>query len=249
MQNKLSVSVYFKADTTEKVINDAKDYFQKNTAVKDVIYVSKEQAFADFKRYNANDPDIMQSLDEIGENPLWSSLVVRAINSENYESIVGYIETSPFRDEISRINYAKTKEAIDKLNSIVKTINRTGMAMGLIFSLIAILITFNTIRVTIYAHKKEIEIKRLVGASNSYIRLPFIFEGLIYGLGSAIISMIILFITLRFLTPFVSTMIPTENLVVFYWHNFITIFGLQAGMGIILGVFSSLIAMRKYLKT
>lgn len=249
VQDKLNVSVYFKNDTTEKVINDAKSYFQKNSDVKEVVFISKEKAFEDFKKYNANDPDIMQSLEEIGENPLWSSLVVKANDSEKYESIVGYIETSPYRDEISRINYNKTKEAIDKLNGIVKTINRTGVALGIIFSLIAILITFNTIRVTIYAHKKEIEIMRLVGASNSYIRLPFVFEGMIYGLGSAIISMIILFFTLRFLTPFVSTMIPTQNLVAFYGHNFFQIFGLQAGLGIVLGVFSSLIAMRKYLRT
>ena len=191
----------------------------------------------------------MQSLEEIGENPLWSSLVIKANNPEQYEAIVGYVEASPYTAEISRINFNKTKEAIDKLNSIVKTIDRTGIALGLILALISILITFNTIRITIYAHKKEIEIKRLVGASNSYIRLPFVFEGLIYGLGSAIISTIILFFTLRFLTPYVSTMIPTQNLVAFYWHNFPIIFGLQAGMGVVLGVFSSLIAMGKYLKT
>ena len=249
VQDKLSVSVYFKADTTDKTISDAQTYFQQDSDVKDVQYISKDQAFEDFKKYNANDPDIMQSLDEIGENPLWSSLVVRANDPQKYEAIVSYVQSSPYRDEISRINYDKTKEAIDKLNSIVKTVDRTGITLSLIFSLISILITFNTIRVTIYAHKKEIEIQRLVGASNSYIRLPFVFEGLIYGLGSALVSMVILFFTLRFLTPFVSTMIPTQNLVSFYWHNFFSIFALQAGLGIILGVFSSLIAMRKYLKT
>lgn len=249
VQDKLSVSVYFKAETTEKTIDEAREYFQKNGDVKEVEYVSKEQALEDFKKYNADDEEIMQSLEEIGENPLWASLAVKANNPEKYEAIVSYAETSPYRGEISRINYGKTKEAIDNLNGIVNAINRTGITLGLIFSLIAILITFNTIRVTIYSHKKEIEIMRLVGASNSYIRLPFVFEGMIYGLGSAIISMIVLFLTLRFLVPFVSTRIPVENLVAFYWHNFFIIFAIEAGMGIILGVFSSLIAMRKYLKT
>jgi len=248
VQEKLSVSVYFKFDTTEKTIMDAKEYFKKNVNVSEVEYISRDKALEDFKKNNANDPEIMQSLEEIGENPLWSSLVVRANDSERYEEIVGYIESSAYREDISRINYGKTKETINRLNGIVKTIEKVGIALGVIFSLIAILITFNTIRVTIYAYKKEIEVKRLVGASNSYIRLPFVFEGIIYGLISALISMLILFLILRFLTPFISKMIPTQNLVSFYWSNFLIIFGIQFGLGIILGVFGSLIAMRRYLK-
>jgi len=255
VQDKLSVSVYFKADTTEKTIEDAKDFFQKNSDVGDVVYVSKEQALENFKKYNANNEELMQSLEEIGENPLWPSLVVTANDSQKYEDIVGYVKSSPYREEISQINFDKTKDAIDKLNSIVKTTERTGITLIFIFSLIAVLITFNTIRVTIYAHKKEIGIMRLVGASNSYIRLPFIFEGFAYGLGSAIISMVILFLTLRFAPSFIfinvsgPISISSHDLLAFYWHNFFIILAIEAGMGIVLGVFSSLIAMRKYLKT
>jgi len=248
VQDQLSVSVYFKSDTTEKEIMDAKDDFQKNGDVKLVEYVSKEQALEDFKKNNANDSDIIQSLEEIGENPLWSLLSIKAHDAEKYEGIVSYVESSAHREKITRINYAKTKEAISRLNGIVRMIERVGLTVGGILSLIAIVITFNTIRVSIYARKKEIAVMRLVGASNTYIRLPFIFEGLLHGLVSAITAMLLIFLTIRFLIPFVSKSISVENVMNFYLSHIFIIFAIQVGLGIILGVLSSLIAMRKYLK-
>jgi len=248
IQDNLNVSVYFNSETTEAEIMEAKDFFSKNGDVKSIDYVSKEDALEDFKKYNASDSDIMQSLEEIGENPLWSYLSIKVHNVEKYSEIVQYIENSPQKEKISRINYTKTKEAINSLNGIVKMIERIGITLGSIFSLIAVIITFNTIRLTIYARKKEIEVMRLVGASNFYIRLPFVFEGLLYGLASAITSMILLFLTLRFLIPLVSKSISVENVMAFYLHNIWILIGIQVGLGIILGVCSSLIAIRKYLK-
>jgi len=247
-QDKLSVSVYFKTETTEKTIQDAKDYFQKNSDVREVEYVSREKALEDFKKENADNQEVMQSLEEIGDNPLWASLIIRAYDAEKYESIASYAESSPYREEISRVNYGRIKEAINRLSGVIRVIERIGVALGIIFSIIAILNVFNTIRVTIYAHKKEIEVMRLVGASNSYIRLPFIFEGLIYGLSSALISMLLLFLSVYFLVPFLSKNVQTESLNSFFWQNALLIFGIQIGIAVILGIFSSLIAMRRYLK-
>lgn len=248
VQEKVNISMYFSSDVSEDKINEIKSTIMKYGEVKSADYISKEQALEDFKKNNANEPIIMQSLQEIGDNPLQSSLVIKANNANQYPVIVNALEKADFNTDISRINYGKNKEIIDKLNSIIATIRRIGIVLGVIFAAIAILITFNTIRITIYTHRQEIEIMRLVGASNTFIRLPFIFEGIIYGLAASIISMIILFITLKFITPYVSSVIPSENLISFYFSNFFNIFGIQILIGIFLGVFSSWIAMRKYLK-
>jgi len=248
IQDNLNVSVYFKSETTEAEIMIAKEDFIKNGNIKSIDYVSKEDALEDFKKYNSNDSDIMQSLEEIGENPLWSYLSVKVHDVEKYGEVVKYIEDSSHNKKISRVNYTKTKDAINRLNGIVKMIERIGITLGSILSLIAIVITFNTIRVAIYARKKEIEVMRLVGASNYYIRLPFVFEGMFYGLASAITSMILLFITLRFLIPLVSPSISVGNIMAFYLHNIWMLIAIQVGLGIVLGVCSSLIAIRKYLK-
>ena len=249
IENRVNISVYFKQDFPENDILAAKDELQKfSLEIKSIDYVSKEQALENFKRDNADEPVIIQSLEEIGDNPLLPSLVIKANQQDQYEQISKALSESAYMENISRINYGKNKEVIDRLNSIILTIRRTGIALGIIFAAIAILITFNTIRMTIYTQRKEIEVKRLVGASNFFIRLPFIFEGILYGTIASIVSMAVLFVTLRFVTPYVSSVIPTENLVNFYIGRFFIIFGIQFGAGILLGIVSSWIAMRKYLK-
>ncbi len=248
IQEKINISVYFKADTPEKKIIEAKNNLEKFGEIKSVEYVSKDEALEDFKKNNAEEPAIIQSLEEIGENPLLSSLVIKSQNPEQYQTVYDYIQQASFKNDISRINYGKNKEIINKLNGIVFTTRKVGMALGIIFTIISILITFNTVRITIYTYRQEIEIMRLVGASNIFIRLPFIFEGILYGLCSSIISMALLFVILKFVTPYVSSIIPVENLMYFYASEFWTIFQIQAGIGVVIGIFSSCVAMRKYLK-
>lgn len=248
VQEKVNISIYFKPDVTEAKIAEMEKYLKDYMAVKSVDYVSKDQALADFKRNNADEPVIMQSLQEIGENPLQASLVVKANSADQYQNVVDYINKSDYKDDIGRINYAKNKEIIDKLNHIIATIRKVGITLSIIFAAIAILVIFNTIRITIYTHRHEIEIMRLVGASNSYIRWPFAFEGIIYGLAASLVSMVILFATIKFMAPYVSSVIPSENLVVFYLSHFWKIFSIQLLVGSFLGISGSWIAMQKHLK-
>jgi cell division transport system permease protein len=248
VQDKVSISVYFKPDVSEDDIMAAKADLERNAPVKSIEYVSRDQALENFKRDNADEPIIMQSLDELGENPLLASLVVKSQSPNQYQNVADYISKASYQNQISRVNYGRNKEIIDKLNSVIDTIRRVGISLGIILAVISILITFNTIRITIYAQRREIEIMRLVGASNTFIRLPYIFEGIFYGLAASIVSMIVLFITLKYLTPYVSSAVPSENLVDFYLSNFFTIFGIQLLIGVVLGMFSSVVAIRKYLK-
>jgi len=250
IQNKITVSVYFKPDVAEADILAAKSDLEKNGQIASADYVSRDQALADFKRENADEPVILQSLDELGDNPLLASLVIKANNSDQYQAVSDYIKQTSYKDEISRINYDKgnIKDVISRLNSIDATTRRIGLVLSLILVVISILITFNTIMITIYAQRREIEIMRLVGASNTFIRLPFVFEGIIYGVIAALVSMLILFITLKFLTPYVSSVVSPKDTVDFYTSHFFQIFGLQLLIGIILGIISSLVAMRRYLK-
>ncbi|MFA6973732.1 MAG: permease-like cell division protein FtsX [Parcubacteria group bacterium] len=249
VQSKVNVSVYFKPGVSEEAIAAAKVDLEKNGLVQSVEYVSRDAALENFKRDNADEPIILQSLEEIGENPLLASLVIKSNDPNQYQGIADYVTNdAAYKGEISRINYGRNKEIIDKLNSIIATIRRVGISLGIILAAISILTTFNTIRITIYAQRREIEVMRLVGASNTYIRLPFVFEGVLYGIVASLISMLILFVTLKFVTPYVSSMVPSENLVDFYKTNFPQILGIQLLAGIILGVVSSAIAMRKYLK-
>ncbi|MFA5994449.1 MAG: permease-like cell division protein FtsX [Parcubacteria group bacterium] len=248
IKNKANISIYFKTDTEEGFILEAKTEVEKMGEVKSVEYVSKDVALEDFKKANASEPVILESLREIGENPLLSALIIRANNSVDYQIIAENIDKANFSAEVSRVNYNKNKELINKLNSVIETIQEIGISLGLLFAAISLLITFNAVRITIYTHKQEIEIMRLVGASNMFIRLPFVFEGIIYGVVGSIVSMIFLFGSLKFVASYISLAIPTGNLMNFYIANFWMILGYQILLGSFFGIVGGLMAMRKYLK-
>lgn len=248
VQEKINISIYFKPSMEEEAITNIKNKISGFKEIKSVEYVSKEQALQEFLQIGNNDPAIKQALDEIGENPLLASLVIKANQVEQYDTINQAIENSDFRDDVSRINYEKNKIIIERLNKIIKFSKEIGLILGLIFVLIAILITFNAIRITIYSHKQEFEIERLVGASNLYIRMPFVFEGFLYGISASIVSAVLLLITAKVLSKFTEKAIDQGNLMSVYLANFWPIFGILVVLGVFLGVISSFIAIRRYLK-
>jgi cell division transport system permease protein len=248
-QQKVNVTVYFKSDVSEENILKIKKDLENYSEIKSVDYVSKDKALEDFKKNNADNPTIIKSLEEIGDNPLLPSLNVKATDPNKYESVASYISSAPFKDDVFRVNYAKNKPVIEKLNDSAKETRKIGTMIALLFGLMATLITFNTIRITIYTRKQEIEVMRLVGASNTYIRLPFIFEGITYGIIASVVSMALLFVTIKFLMPMISLKtIPSPILLSTFYSNFIIVIGLQLFIGVVIGVFSGIIAIRKYLK-
>lgn len=248
VQEKINISIYFNPGTEEMDILSIKNRLSTFQEVKSVEYVSKDKALEEFLQMGNNDPSIKQALDEIGENPLLASLVIKANDSSQYDTINQAIEQSDFREDLSRINYEKNKTIIERLNKIIVFSKEIGIILGLIFVLIAVLITFNAIRITIYSHKQEFEIERLVGASNLYIRMPFIFEGILYGISASIVSVIMLLITAKLMSSFVEKALAQGNLMSLYLNNLWYIFGLLFLLGVFLGVISSFIAIRRYLK-
>jgi cell division transport system permease protein len=244
VQDKVNIAVYFNTDVDEKSILEIKDKLAVYSEIKSIDYVSKEQALKEFTGLIGEDSSIQNALKEIGDNPLLASLVISANKSDQYEAISKAIDSSNFKEKIDHIDYSRNKTNIDRLNGVTKIVEKAGIVLGIIFVILAILITFNTIRMTMYSHKKEFEIMRLVGASNIYVEMPFIFEGVFYGIFSAITAGILLLITAKYISQ-----ISKDDMMSFYLSNFWLILGIIIVMGVVTGVISSLIAIRKYLKT
>ncbi|MEI7891219.1 MAG: permease-like cell division protein FtsX [bacterium] len=248
IQDKINISVYFNADVAEAQILEIKDKLVSYSEIASVDYVSSTKALEQFKKMGDKNPSINQALEEIGENPLLAALVIKAKDPSQYNIISKAINGANFSDSINRIDYEENSAAIDRLTNIMKLVNQVGMTLGIIFIFIGVLITFNAIRLTMYAHKQEFEIMRLVGASNTYIKMPFVFEGIFYGAVSAFVVMICLYITSKFLAPLTRGSIGGGDIVSFYFSNFFTIFGGLLLAGISLGTISGIIAIRRYLK-
>lgn len=248
MEDNINISVYFKTSVPEENILKYRDELQNYNEIRSVTYVNRDQALENFKKSSADTPSILKALDEIGDNPLSAYLVVQANDPSQYEMISEYLSNASFRDDILRINYARNKDNINKLNGNITSVRRIGLWLAGLFSVISLLIISNTVRITIYTHRKEVEVMRLVGASNTFIRLPFIFEGIIYGFVASLISMLLLFIVLKTSASSISQRMPNVSLVSLYLSNFGLLLGVQLLFGAFLGSVSSWFAVRKYLK-
>jgi cell division transport system permease protein len=242
MQDKVSISIYFNPDIPEsRILEIKKEVEGKKLEVKSVEYVSKDQAKDELI---AMDPTIQKALDEVGENPLLSSLIIKANSPEQYDLIAKVFEEQ-FKEEVSRVNYDKNRTLIERVDKIIRSVERAGIVLGGIFIILAVLITFNTVRITIYSHKQEFEIMRLVGASNLYVEMPFIFEGILYGILASIVSFSLLSLSFWYFHSLNRDFFTTTGLDA---YSMGVIFLVMLLSGVFLGVISGSIAIRRYLK-
>lgn len=247
LQEKVDVSVYLKNNTDDSSVKELIFKLKNLGEVKDIEYISKDQALKNFKEEYKDNDIIKESLAELEVNPLPPTLNIKAKTLDQYQSIVGFLENNK-GEVVNKINYDQNKEVINRLNSIIQVSKKVGLVLGIVVSVIAVFITFNTIRLTIYSHRQEIEIMRLVGASNWYIRMPFVVEGLIYGVCAMIVALAILYPLVSWLSPRLGGFVPGVDLMGYFTSNLFKIILIQLAVGVGLGVLSSGIAVRRYLK-
>ncbi len=251
IQDKIDVSVYFKTSVSEKEILMVKGRLENLSEVKGVEYVSREQALERFKAEHQDDALVLDSL-KGDDNPLPASLEIKAENPEQYELITQALEDPFYKLLIAEdgISYYQNKTKIDRLVSITTFMRRTGLGVSLGFIVIALLVVFNSIRVTIYTRREEIEIMKLVGASNWYIRWPFVLEGVMYGIFAMLISFLVIVPLVYYLSPRVLNYLGGENLglISSFWYSIFILGVFQFVTGILIGTLSSLLAIRRHLK-
>ena len=248
VQNKIDISVYFKNNIAEDEILKLKKSLEGLSEVKQVEYVSQEQALAEFQARHKDNTVVTQAIQELGSNPLLASLNIKAYNPKEYAAIAAYLNNESLSLLIEKVSYAQNQVVIERLISIVDTAKRGGIALTLIAAIIAILVAFNTIGLAIYSNREAIGVMRLVGASNNFIRGPYITEGILYGLLAGVLSFAVIVPLIIYASPYIAKFIPEINLQTYFAANFLRLFGYQLLFGIILGIFSSFIAVRRYLK-
>lgn len=248
LENKVDVSVYFKTDTPEQDILSIKDIIKDIGSVAAVSYVSREQALDKFKQDHFGQETFMQSLEVLGDNPLSASINIKARQAKEYVNIVSFIERANFRHLIDRIDFRENEAAINKLINLSRGIRRLGLIVSLFLALVVLLVSFNTIRLAIYNQKNEIMIMRLVGASNWSIRGPFLIEGLLYGMVGSLVTVLVLWPSLVFASSQWDIIFSEINLLAWFENNVLAVWLLLFGVGTVLGLLSSLIAIRRYLK-
>ncbi len=255
VKNKVDVNVYFITEALESDILNVKKSLESLPEVSLVEYISSEQGLANFKEKHKGDNLTLQALTELGVNPLGATLNIKAKEPSQYAGIAKYLDdmskgllSKGGSKIIDKVNYAQNKIVIDRLTKIINSSNMVGIWFAIIFIFISIVVTYNTIKLTIFMARDEISVMRLVGASNAYVKGPFVVSGLLSGVVSATIILISFFIVTFFVNHYYGTYFEGFNLFKYYIKNFIKIFGTIFGSGIVLGIFASYLATQKYLK-
>jgi len=252
IKDKVDINIYFNTGASEEDIFALNDSIKKLPEVAEVTYISREQALLNFRERHKNDQLTIQALDELEENPLGASIGIKAKETSQYEGIAKFLgdQNALSREGFSiidKINYEQNKVAIEKLTKIIDGTDTMGFVITLFLVLISVIITFNTTRLAIYTSREEIEVMRLVGASNAYIRGPFVVEGVMYGIFSAIITLALFYPITLWLGKITENFFGGINLFEYYINNFTQILIIITTSGILLGAVSSFFAVRKYL--
>lgn len=250
IQDKIDISVYFKTNAPEDEILRLKRSLEGLSEVKSVEYISRERALEIFKERHADDDDdsILRAIEELGENPLPASLNIKAYDPTRYFAIAAYLEDESLKPIVDKVSYSQNQVVIEKMASIIDISKRSGIILTILMTLVAIIVSFNTILLAIYSNREEIGIMRLVGASNAFIRGPFIVEGIIYGTLASLIALAITFPIVYVVSPYLQILSSDINLKAYFLDNVFVLFFYQLLFGIGIGIISSLIAIRKYLK-
>ena len=255
IKSKVDVNVYFVTTASSSDILAVKKSLEALPEVSSVEYISSDQALADFKDKYKGDQLTLQALDELGNNPLCASLNIKAKDPSQYSGIASFLEgdskdllSNDGLKIIDKVNYAQNKVAIDRLTSIINSANMIGMWFALIFIIISVLITFNTVRLTIFMAKDEISVMKLVGASRAYVKGPFVVSGILCGIISGLIIITSFALFTFWVSRYHGAYFIGFDLFEYYMTNFFKILGIVFGSGILLGALSSYLAVRKYLK-
>lgn len=254
IKNKVDISVYFDLDASEADIAILEKRLTALPEVAEVESFTRQEAYDNFRERHKDDNSTLQALDEIGANPFGASFNIKAKDPSQYEAIVKFIEAEQNSSReggsiIDRINYSNNKQAIDALARIIDASNTLGTTLIIFFAFVAILITFNTVRLAIYVFREEIAVMRLVGASEMYIRGPFVTVGIMYGLVSGLLTLLLLIPVAYYVGPITVSLGTGFDSWQYFTSNIWNIIGIIFASGVILGAVSSFLAVKKYLKS
>lgn len=249
---KVDVNVYFLPNAPEEVVLDVQDQLLNLEQVASVEYVSRDAALESFRERHANDSLTLQALEELGENPLGSALNIRAHEPSQYEDVAEFLSLSgplPTTTQalIEKVNYYQNERIIERVRHAMGSVRRLGMILSVVFGILSILITFNTLRLAMYASREEISIMQMVGARRRFVQGPLYFAGMLYGVFAAIISIIILYPLTSWMAGQTSVFFGGFNIFDFFISNFLLLAVVLLAIGIILGVLSSALALWMYL--
>jgi cell division transport system permease protein len=249
LDNFIDINAYFRSDVSTETKDKAQKDIKEISEVKEVKFISQQEAENTLKSKGLG-----KSIDTLKKNstgtPLLDSLQIRPISAENYARVVEVLNSDKYKSIWDKDKVESKIDVINNLQRVYRWANYFYFALVLFFGLVSILVMINILRITIYHRKDEIEIMRLVGATNNYIRGPFVFEGALYNIIASAIVAIIFIPGIAFLIPWIESYLKisstsyTQALVL---QMYLSILGTIV-IGTLVGIVTAYFATKRYLK-
>jgi len=245
IEDAVEINVYLEVNLPQDQVTAVGKEIEKLPEVWKVTFVSKAEGL-EYLRKKLNDP--LQGMEE--DNPLMDSFTVEVDNPKNVavvaDRIMGLNAGKP-SPVIFKVNYGKG--TVEKLFSVTDTIRNVGLVLVALLAVTAVFLIANTIKLTILAREREISIMKLVGATNAFIRWPFFIEGALLGLIGSIIPVAVILLGYWRLDS--ANMLEVKLLMIDlipFSDVYLTISGLLVGLGVLIGIWGSVLSVRKSLK-
>ncbi|MDP3998473.1 MAG: permease-like cell division protein FtsX [bacterium] len=238
-ESKPQITIFFKDEVTQNQVDEIKEEVNTTGKVSSLKYVSKEEALNIYREQNKNDPLLLEL---VTANILPASLEVSTTDARY---LSGIAETLKDNQAIEEIIYQK--DTVDTLISWTSALRKAGMILVVFLSVISLFIILMVIGIKISTRKAEIEVMRLVGASNFYIGRPFIVEGAFYGLVGAVLASALSFLLIFYATPFLSTFLKGMDFLPLQPLFILKVSGGVALSGLFVGSLGSFLAVWRYL--
>jgi cell division transport system permease protein len=250
VKSRVDISVHFKPEVEEGRIQTVKTVLMSLPEVKDVEYVAPSKVLENFTKMYEQDAAVVEAMNEVGENPFGASLVIQARDIKGYPQILSALDESSFSQIIEGRDFDDRQAMMGRIQAVSDRIELGIIFVSALFGLITLLIVFNTIRMSIYTHREEIGIMRLVGASNGFIRGPYYIEAVLWGLGAAAVTAAFVWPALAFSQPYVENFFGdvSVDLAGFYSANLVNLIGAQVIGVIALSLVTTKMATARYLK-
>lgn len=249
---RIDVSIFFKNEATKDEIDAISQTLRNNAdlGVKEITYISKEEAKASFEQQNEGDVKTLQAIAQ-APDAFPASIRVKTLDTSKLLDVVEVTRGEKYAEVVDRDSYRDDarRTAVDRLGNIAKFLRNFGLVASIIFGAISILVILNTIRMTIFNRKDEIEIMQLIGASKWYIRGPFLVEASMYGIIAGALAAVFFYGLVLGQAPKLGNYVEEISPTVTQFQEW-TIFIIPAvlAIGMFIGTFSSYLAIRKHLK-
>lgn len=250
--DKINVTIFFVNDTPKQqidvLISDLKN--DSELGVREVSFISEEEARANFIELNKDDLETLKAIAQ-SEDAFPASISVKTKDTDKLEGVVELSRRSKYATIVDKDSYKDDAKrvAVDRLGNIAKFLRNGGLVASIVFGVISMLVIFNTIRMTIFNRKTEIEIMQLIGASKWYIRGPFLVEASIYGVIAGTLASVFFYLVILAQSPKLGDYVEEIRPTVEQFQDIgLIVIPVTVAIGIFIGSFSAYLAIRKHLR-